>query len=248
MNEKSDMSLLVRCFGGLELENRHGRAAENLMRPSHSWQLLKYLLLSRGGSVDVDELCETLWPDEVDHGGTLMRVRLRRLREALAPLGLGGVRDGLVLYSYGKYYLNSDYELRFEEDEYKAILEKLRAMPMDEPEGLGLCCRALELQRGQYMGERNDGNWLRPMREHYRREFVYLAYNTLGRTKLLGDNRALELLCSRTVGMVPEEENLHRAVVGYLVEQRREHELIRYITRLSRVDGSGAKWLNELGY
>jgi len=244
-NEYPENTVYLRFFGGLELENARGRVAENLSRPSLSWQLLKYLLLNRARAVETEELRELLWPDEEDLSGALLRVRLRRLRDTLAPIGLGEVRGGLVLYSGGKYYVNPDYELSIDEDEYKAILERLRGLPMAEPEGLRLCERALELQRGEYMGQRGEP-WLEPYREHYRREGLFSAYNCLARTRLLGDNSALGLLCDRAVELLPGEEALHRAVVAYLVEQRRELELIRYITRLSRRAGA-QPWLAELG-
>lgn len=235
----------VRTFGGFELENEHGRITENLQRPSLSWQLLKYLFVNRGSAVDMEDIMEMLWPDEEELSDAILRVRLRRLRDALEPLRLADRRRGLVLYSYGKFSLNSDYELETDEEEYRAVMEKLRAADVNEPEGLELCLRALELQRGDYMGERNEIAWLRPYRDYYRREFMYLAQSTLERTKALGDNRAVELLCGRAVVMAPEAEELHRAVIGHLVEQKLELELLRYVSRLSR---KGARWLEEYEY
>lgn len=236
--------LYVRVFGGLELENRWGRVTENLQRPSLSWLLLKYLLVNRGSAVDMVEVLDVLWPGQEEASDALFRVRLRRLREALAPLHLDG-KKGLVQFSYGKYYLNPDIELELEEERYTALMERIRGTSLEEPEGLRLCAEALELQRGDFMGQRGEGEWLERFRAYYQREFVSLAHSTLSRTMILGDESTLPLLCRRAADIAPDEEGLNKAIISYLVEHRRELELIRHISRLSRA-GKAAAWLEDI--
>ena len=112
----------VRLFGQLELENQWGRAAENPSHPSYSWSLLKYLLVNAGREVPLEELLDTVWPDDPDiNTGYAANIRLRRLREALAPLRLHG-KTGLVLYENGRYALNPDYSLRTDAGEVFDLL------------------------------------------------------------------------------------------------------------------------------
>ena len=112
----------VRLFGRLELENQWGRAGENPSHPSYSWSLLKYLLVNAGREVPLEELLDTVWPDDPDiNTGYAANIRLRRLREALAPLQLHG-KTGLVLYENGRYALNPDYDLRTDAEEVSDLL------------------------------------------------------------------------------------------------------------------------------
>lgn len=238
----TDLQLDIRTFGGLELTNRWGHVSENTGRPALTWLFLKYLFINRGIPVDMVELLDILWPGQEEASDAWFRVRLRRLREALIPLRLDG-RNGLVQYSMGKYFLNPDCEINSDEQRFNALVELIRATPLEEPRGLELCMEALDIFRGEYMGERNLAPWLEPLREFYHREFVSLAHSTLSRTMILGDGRAMEKLCARASAIAPEAESLHKAVVGYLVDHKREVELIKYISRLSR--GGHAPWLAE---
>ena len=140
----------VRLLGRIELENVRGKVEENIARQSLPWMLLKYLLVSPEREVDLPELLrENVWPcsaREEDEEGSA-RVRLRRLRESLRPLGLDG-KQGLVVFSAGKYALNPDYVLRTDVSEFSELMEKLADCPEEDPEGLQLCRRALELFRG----------------------------------------------------------------------------------------------------
>ncbi|MGN1001945.1 MAG: BTAD domain-containing putative transcriptional regulator [Oscillospiraceae bacterium] len=235
--------LRARLFGAVELSNRWGRVEENRARQSLSWLLLKYLLVNRGREVSQEELMDSLWPDKPDiNADGASRVRLRRLREALQPLHLGK-KDGLILFGGGKYCLNPLYDIDTDEGAFNRLVERIAACPADEPEGLALCVRALELMRGPFMEYTEEAPWLEEYRRCYARRLCALAETTLERTEALGDDSALELLCRRTAAIVPEEESVHRAVIRCLVARNRDVELVRYVAQLSR--SPGAVWLEN---
>lgn len=235
----AERSVHVRLFGALELENHLGCVTENRSRQSLSWLLLKYLLINPGREIDLDELVGTLWPPTEGNDEGAARVRLRRLREALAPLHLDG-RNGLVLFSLGKFCLNPDYEVHSDEGELLRLLARIRISAPDEAEGRELCLRALELLRGEFLEYTGDAPWLWRYRDYYRREAAWLCRETLERCC---DREAMELLCRRAAALVPEDEELHRAIIGRLLDGRMEIELLRHITSLNR--SGKALWLEE---
>ena len=146
-----ERAVLVRLFGALELSNKQGQAGENRSHGSLSWLLLKYLLVNSGREVDEEEIFGTLWPVKPDVGTTSAAgVRLRRLREALAPMGLDG-RRGLVQFSRGKYFLNPDYTLWRDDDLFRSLMDRIHALPADNSAALPLCAQALEVFRGVFM-------------------------------------------------------------------------------------------------
>lgn len=233
----------LRLFGSVELENALGSAAENPSRRSMSWLLLKYLLLNRGREVSQEELDSCLWTGEGEACDEVAaRVRLRRLREALHPLGLDG-RRGLVLYSMGKYMINPQIEIESDEDELRAILVQLRALAPEAQEGPELCRRALELMRGEYMHFCPDAAWIRPYREHYRQELARLAGDCISRCRALGQDGPMELLCRRCAAIIPENEALHREILSRLMERGMQIELLHYVAQLT--SGGGANWIDK---
>lgn len=240
---QTQYQLSLRLFGAVELENSLGRVEENRSRRSLSWLLLKYLLLNRGREVSAGEMESCLWtgPDK-SCDDVALRVRLRRLREALQPLGLDG-RKGLVLYSMGKYTLNPDYDISSDEEVFLRSMERVRTLPVAAPEGLDYCARALEAMRGEYMEYTADAPWLEAYRDYYRRELSWLGRTTLERSRALGDDRLLSLLCHRVAAIIPEDEPLHRSLLAYLMERGREIELLHYVSQLSR--SGKARWMDK---
>ncbi|MBR2491829.1 MAG: hypothetical protein IKB65_10195 [Ruminiclostridium sp.] len=217
----------VTLFGIVTLENHLGRVVENPSRQARPWLLLKYLLTHRERAVTMAELHGAL---PVDGGEAAYRVRLNRLREALAPLGLDG-KSGLVQFGGGTYRLNPRYTLETDVDRFLDLAAQIRACPQEDPAGLSLCKEALALYGGSYLGKTGSAPWAAPYRDYYHQEFTALARTTLARTRLLGDDRALDLLCMRAPGAAPEEGELHGDICRYLQETGREFDLIRYGAR-----------------
>jgi len=228
----------VRLLGELEIENSFGRVTENRGRQSLPFLLLKYLLVNEGREVSLGEVTERVWTGEENSPGAA-RVRLRRLREALEPVGLDGL-DGLVLYKAEKYSLNRRFRLETDTELLEDILGMLRDAPGEE--GIELVGRGLELFRGEFL-EGTEAAWLKDRREHYREAFYALAREGLERMKDREDDRYLPLLCRRCAELAAGEEALQRELIRCLMERGRDVELTRHITRLSR--SGKAHWLTE---
>ena len=231
----------IKLFGLVELKNQSGEIIENRSRQPLPWLLLKYLLVDPLREVDLYELLDTIWPAS-ENGEELnaARVRLRRLRESLEPLNLGG-RKGLILYSDGKYSLNPLYEIKTDADEFLKLIKQSQNYENNDPVGLQLCMQALELYRGQYMECTENAVWLDKYRSYYNREFSNLARSIIDRSKTLQVNDLIKLLCQRTSAILPSDEKLHREIISYLMDQKMELELMRHISRLTR--SGQADWL-----
>ena len=241
--QTEDNALRVRLFGRIELKNDRGRVVENPSRQSLPWMLLKYLLADPGRAVTLPELLEWgVWPagETGDEIGAA-RVRLRRLREALAPLGLDGKR-GLVTFTAGRYALNPDCPVRTDAEDFAALMEKLSETPVEDPAGLALCREALELFRGPYMEHTEDEPWLTPARDFYGQQFATLIRAALARCEALGDCGILPLLCRRGAAIAPGNEALQQEIIRFLMEHRREAELMQHMTGLIR--GGKAPWID----
>jgi len=244
--ELADNEVIVRVFGDVELENKCGKVSDKSARPhALTWLALKYILVNSGRDVDVDEIMELSYDGKnvtVPEGA--MRTRLQRTRSILRPLGLNDMH-GLILHNSGKIRINPDYRIHSDEAEFNAILARLGDIGTAEPEGLALCAEALTICRGVYMGYTREAAWLRAYQKHYRRLFVALWEDTLGRMRALGDDGVCGLLWRRAIAVAPEAEELHKATISYMVERGQDTELLRYVSQLAH---RGAGWLDEFDY
>lgn len=234
--------IILRLFGELEMENRWGSISEKKAKPqSLTWPTLKYLLANSNRDVEKEELLSIEYPGKTAAEEGAMRTRLRRVRDILKPLGLESIH-GLVLFSDGKYRINPDYRLITDEDAFNMLLRAAEKKPTDSPEALELCTEALELCRGVYLGYTREVSWLKPYQKHYKREFCRLAGSLMQRMRALDEDSAASLLWRRAVVIVPEQEQLHREIIDFLVERKLELELLRYVSQLTQ---KGLKWLND---
>ena len=201
-----DFEIQVKLFGLVELKNQSGELVENRSRHSLPWLLLKYLLVDPLREVDLNELLDTIWPaSESGDDPNAARVRLRRLRESLAPLNLDGTK-GLVLFSDGKYSLNPIYNIKTDADEFLELIKQSQNYENNDPVGLQLCMQALELYRGQYMECTENAVWLDKYRSFYNREFAKLARSIIDRSKGIETVDKIPLLCQRTSAVLPGDE------------------------------------------
>ena len=233
--------VLVRLFGDVELRNEHGHIVENRSRTP--LLLLKYLLIKHPKDITIDEILQ-LWP--VSKAGvnpeSTVAVRLRRAREALRPLQLDK-KEGLIYYREGVFRLNPVYTLKRDIDIFEELVGKLTDYAVDNPNGLQLCMEAMELFRGPLMEYTKSSPWLEEYRCYYRNEFCRLASDALNRIRALKSDEALTLLAQRAVVIAPEYQDLHESIIRYLLEQKRELELIRYLSQLAR--SGKANWMEE---
>ncbi len=155
MTNTDPYNLRVTLFGTVTLENHRGRVAEPAGRLGQPWLLLEYLLVHRHRPVTREEV-SALWAA----GENASRVRLNRLREALAPLGLDG-KSGLVQWTGTGYRLNPRYHLEVDEDRLIALADRVGP---DPTANTALRAEAKTLLTGPYLGRSQAALWVAPAR------------------------------------------------------------------------------------
>lgn len=232
----SDYDVYIRLFGAFEVENSLGHITEEYpYKLNLAWPLLKYLLVNRGREVEQEELLGTIWPERYGpEAENAARVRLNRLRAYLKPLGLSG-RHGLVLYQNQKYMLNPLYDVCTDADRFAALVAEVRNCALTDPHGLQLCGWALEIYRGSYLKYTKSDFWFDQIRESYAEEFHYLACNTVDRILATGNDKCLSLLGQRALDILPDDLELHKAILNCYTKFNREAERKRHTTQLMRV-------------
>ena len=220
----------VKLFGTFEISNIHDCLIEYRSHYNITWQILKYLLTNAPKEEYWNNIVVQFWPSDteglVDTGAA--RVCLHRARAILKPLHLGSAKTGLIQLSAGKCFVNPDYPLKRDTDVFKDLMVQIRQCSINDPIGLAICMKALEVYRGPFLEHMPDMPWLSEYRAFYRSEFRRLAGETLQRSKALNVRDALPVLCQRASAIIPEDQDFHEEFHRYLVEQKEEKLLLSY--------------------
>lgn len=241
--QRPEEEIYVSLLGQMEIRCGEARVVEELGSQPLAWGLLKYLLAEPRRSVTLEELLQQgIWPESEGEEVGAARVRLRRAREVLEPLGLGS-RRGLISFSAGYYGVNPRYPLRLDTDTFLALAEEIESLPPADHRAIALGRQALEQFKGPFLAYSQDVAWTEEHRRYYHGRFTALARELVERSRALGSDELLPLLTRRAADIVPEEEQLHRHIISYLVQRKQELELTRYIAQLDR--SGRANWLRD---
>ena len=62
----------------------------------------------------------------------------------------------------------------------------------------------------------------------------------------VGTNQGISLLWQRATACAPDDKDLYMKTLTYMIEQNLSTELVTYICRLTRHNGTGANWIDDL--
>ena len=222
----------VKLFGTFEISNIYDCVTEYRSHYNITWQILKYFLTNAPKEEYWNNIVVQFWPNDAEGliDTVAARVCLHRARAMLKPLHLESAKTGLIQRSAGKCFVNPDYPLKRDTDVFKDLMVQIRQCSIDDPIGLALCMKALEVYRGPFLEHMPDMPWLSEYRAFYCSEFLRLAGETLQRSKVLNVLNALPLLCQRASAIIPEERDFHADLYRYLVEKEEEKLLVSYAT------------------
>ena len=236
-------TVYVTMLGTFSLSYQGAQVREPLSRETLHWQLLKYLMENRDRAIDQKELVWVLWRPE-DFGpdvcGTI-RVRLRRLRESLGPIGLGDSRAGLVLYAQDKYFLNSDYPLELDVQRLRAFCRLAGNGALPPEERLEACRSALALCTGPYLERSASAPWLETGRRETAAQFRSLVLSAMDLAGQADDPSLGGLLSARVLRMAPEDGELNTRLMIFLMDQGCTAEAVSHYAQLVRMAEAGGK-------
>ena len=226
----------VRLFGTFEVENHQGRFCESNFKENQSLALLQYLMAHPDRKLCLSELIENnIWylnrlGGKMDNAVAL---RVRRAKAMLNPLGLSKINGGLIISENGMYHLNPNYTIWRDVDEFDRLMNQIELCALDDPDGLQLCLKALELYRGQFLERNKAVPWIMQFRSYYHQRFLSVVDSTLARMKQMQQFEALPLLCSRTASIIPEVEGFHMNLIQLLMDLKEKKLLLRHLYELA---------------
>ena len=210
----------IRLLGHVEIENAAGSVIESGREYSSAFRLMKYLLLHCREEVHPSDVTQNVFPLQ---SVSNVRVYLNRARKELDAIGLGG-KNGLLLFSDGKFVLNPDYTLQVDTEQVDGLVKQIGKCPIEDPEGLALCVKALKLFRGPLFENTKDIPWAEEARAHYLNVFGIIAASTLERSKAIGEDSAIPLLTRKAALIRPDDLALNDGILRYLEQVDKDRQ------------------------
>jgi DNA-binding SARP family transcriptional activator len=207
-------------------------------------ELLKYLVVERGRTVQIEEMLEVFWPDGVRTNATNVRQAIHTLRDRLEPTRAKRRPSAFVVARRGGYELDRE-RVWLDVDEFEASATTgLRALARGDAEAAKPeLVRAAALYRGDFLADEPYAEWALAERDRLR----HLAAQVLRRLSALRIGLqdlegALDAL-QRLADLEPYDELAQKELLSMLLrhgrhaEARRRYQVVSH--RFRRAFGSG---------
>lgn len=190
--------------------------------------LFKYLVTRCGERVPSDMLVDLFWPESDWESGshnlhTTIYFLRKTLKDAAPP-----TKDvsSQIRFANGMYWFEVEDDDFIDTIEFSALCSKNELLERSDPErALAAGEGALRLYRGDFLTEEPYADWTVSARTYYRDHYVEVALRT---SRLLVQHekdykRAIRILRA-ALNMEPYREELHQALITYLIESNRYPE------------------------
>ncbi|MEG1431385.1 BTAD domain-containing putative transcriptional regulator [Eubacterium sp.] len=209
-------SLRVQMFSRFILEGLGGTLDEDRIRSEMLTKLLVYIIIHRDKEMTVQEICESLWPDEKsDNPAGALKNLMYRLR-ALIKKTWGD--HAFILTGRGSYAWNSEYILEVDAEDFDRLCQRAKAAPTEKAaaEDYG---SAMALYKGMFMPKLAGEHWVASLSTYYHSQYLEAAKNRLGILEDFGEYSEMAACCREVLKLDTLDEDIHTAFVKGLMLQ-----------------------------
>jgi DNA-binding SARP family transcriptional activator len=225
--------LRIYALGRTHIESTEG-PLEGLWLGRKPGQLLKYLIVRRGGFVHADEIAEAMRPGSAASAGGNVRYFIHQLRDALQP-DRPPRADAFIVSAQRGYALDPDLVWidadAFEHDVEAGLLamaagDTERAVPLFES--------AIERYKGDFLADEPYAQWALPERDRLRA----LASDALAQLMAVrvhsGDLDGAFPLMDRLAALQPYDMEVQRRRIAMMLLRGRRSDAVRQYEALRR--------------
>lgn len=253
----------VQCLGSLRVWINGQEVGRSAWGKAKALRLFKYLLAHRRRWVALEEVLDVLWPDmEPEAAAANFRVLLHHARRAMSgtappsarrarkvtprPLSPGEQGSGagpaaepaaVLLYESGRCRVDWRALAWVDADEFARCVEQGRRLAREgrAEDAAAHFARAVDLYRGDFLGEDPHEEWAEAEREMLRglalEALEWLSRHAAGG----GDHGRAVALLRRALALDPYREDLHRLLMIELVESGRRAEALQQYRRCEEI-------------
>ena len=225
---EAQQTIYVKTLGGFSITVDGKEISDNNNQSKKPWSLLEYLVVFQKKDISVNELIETIWPDDpgVNPGGALKTLMFRS-RKLLDPLGIPPQR--LLVQQRGSYSWTQDIPTVMDIDQFEAICNQvLGSAPDGGEKTLDLCLEGLNLYKGDFLPKAEYESWVIPISTYYHSLYQKLVYRTIELLLAREDYGQITSVCQTAIGIEPFDEEFHYYLVYSLYKDNHTNQAVEH--------------------
>lgn len=216
----------VRLLGPFELFVDGVEVSKTVWKSKKALTLFQYLVAQRGVKVPKETILELLWPDEdPNDSNNKLYATVYLLRRAIQP-HLEAGETSYVRSAQGMYWVDCSNGYWVDTQQFERLCRESEELEREDPQrALAQCKAALSLYRGDFLPDQPFEDWTISHREQLRELFVELTLRTSSLVMSLQGNASEAVrLCRQALSYDTFREELHQAIIAYLIEAGRYAE------------------------
>ncbi len=199
--------------------------------PSKKWKskkalkLFKYLTANNGKKIKKDMLIDLLWPDGSASKASNLHTTIYNLRSTLDRF-IKDESQSMIKYASGSYWFENSEKCWLDYREFEKRYQKGKELNESQPaSALELFLSAESIYRDSFLADELYEDWALPLRQHYCELYLDLVLRISSLLVSLKQdyNQAIEL-CQQALNEDPFREEIHQAIISYLIKAGRYME------------------------
>jgi DNA-binding SARP family transcriptional activator len=230
--------LRVRLLGAFALEVNGKEVPASSWKSKKALNLFRYLASRRGEKVPRDVLNELLWPDTELDAATEQNLHtcVYFVRRIIDPDLERYGKSELVTCSGGLYCFEDTDQCWVDIEEFERLYnEGKKLQKIASLEAIEAFKQELALYQGDFLMEEPYLDWATELREYYREIYVDGALRVAKLLVDADDTPEAIQVCRNALRRDPYREDLHHAVIGYLLSAGRYSEAATQYSTYARM-------------
>lgn len=208
--KKTPGLLKIQAFGALRVWLQGVEVSPRQWKREKARRLLEFFIVHRRAPVARDVVLDALWPDATQQAAYRdFRVAMKALRDVIEPGRDRKSESPYLAKGDGCYGLVLSESLWLDVEEFEALVRQGH----DASEPLARELEALELYRGDLLGDCLYEDWCAPERERLRALFVETASRAAGLLLEAGDLHKALFWCRQCLQAEPAYEEAYRVMM-----------------------------------
>ena len=247
---KEENIVTVTMFGKFTISYQGKKISERVAPvENQSWRMLKYILVNAGRGITMEELAQELSAEGEEAAvANNLRVRLSRMRDILGDLGLGSVKNGLILFGDGQFWVNGDYQIVTDRDKIDWCYVSMADQKTPREGKLGEYIDGLACFNGIFLENSRNSFWIGKARAHYDKVYLQLLDFCMEAMAETGDYSRADVVLNGALRLKPWELDVHDRLLRGLLKQNRIAEAATYYAKLAVLFANTELRLPEFNY
>lgn len=211
--------LFIKTLGGFDVSIGEKTLVEESNRSYRLIKLLQYFITFKNKNLLPDTIIDNLYQDnDSPDPKNMIRGQIFRLRQVIKKLIPEESKESDYLnitFKSGYYCLEVGDKVVVDKDEFEELIIKGDQLVMtDTISASNIYSKAMDMYKGDYLGDSQYEMWLVPVRNYYRRLYLKVIFNMVELLKEKGKHEEIMIICENAIAIEPFEEALHI----YLIE------------------------------